>query len=938
MSPLRIAVKSLTAYWRTALATAACCAVATAVIAGSLLVGASVRNSLREKILGNLGMIRTAVATTGYFDAIENRNESSAVLLDASVATQDESTLPRAAVLGVDEGLFRFYGQSPPAAFGKGEAIVSRSLADGLHLSVGDRLFVSLPKPGAAPENTVFGHRLVSDRLREVSVVVGAVIADEGIAGLSLDPSFRPQRSLIVRREWLARQIGRSAKANVRFSTLESPAELTTLSNLGLDVREAEAMGGVVLSSDRIVLTEPQIRSIRQAVPDARVVGISLATRIGNGSRSIAYATVASIEGMEQTRVGEWAAKDLAAAPGSTLLIETLEPLKDGSYGQASVQAAVDAVFTRPEPALVPVIEGLTNEPTIDDWEPPFPLNLARITPRDEAYWDRYRAAPKLFVPEKAMESLGGVAAGVWFPKGSRKAVESALLTSLDPEDFGVRRLPLRSRAEAASKGTTDLGGLLLALGFVLIASALMLSYNAVSLNLLSRTRDVALLRALGVSTRTILATLGLEHLAVAALGALAGIPFGILLAAAALRTLETLMPPALGFERVSFHLDPPTLLVAWACGAVAAGAAVLPALMKCVRLPLVPSLRGLRTGDPMPRPRGYGWWAAALLSGVAALATGPGVRSVAASVCVLLLGVALSASWSAPRSRFSLGFLSLRDLGSRGWLLSVFLVAAGTLALIVTSASLRSAPPPSRFDLVVSTQLPIAIDYGTSAGRERLGFAAEAPYQGMELVRLLRSPGEDASCLNLGKPTEPRIVAVPKGFRPFQIEPVNGWERLQENERALVGEGDTVRWSLGSDLGREFAVGGEKGTFVGLTKGGFLPGDLFVGESWFRRLYPERSVPSLFLASTPNPEEVALALRRDLASAGADVRLVREELRAVRQVQNAYLMLFVGLGSLAMALGVLGMSAVALRRGAERRREFALLRALGVGPAALGV
>ena len=31
-------------------------------------------------------------------------------------------------------------------------------------------------------------------------------------------------------------------------------------------------------------------------------------------------------------------------------------------------------------------------------WDPPFPLDLRRIRPADEAYWDRYRATPKAFV------------------------------------------------------------------------------------------------------------------------------------------------------------------------------------------------------------------------------------------------------------------------------------------------------------------------------------------------------------------------------------------------------------------------------------------------------------------------------------------------------------------------------------------------------------
>ena len=51
------------------------------------------------------------------------------------------------------------------------------------------------------------------------------------------------------------------------------------------------------------------------------------------------------------------------------------------------------------DPALTPEYPGISDQTSVADWDPPFPIDLSRVTPRDEAYWDRYRAAPKAFIP-----------------------------------------------------------------------------------------------------------------------------------------------------------------------------------------------------------------------------------------------------------------------------------------------------------------------------------------------------------------------------------------------------------------------------------------------------------------------------------------------------------------------------------------------------------
>jgi ABC-type antimicrobial peptide transport system permease subunit len=62
----------------------------------------------------------------------------------------------------------------------------------------------------------------------------------------------------------------------------------------------------------------------------------------------------------------------------------------------------------------------------------------------------------------------------------------------------------------------------------------------------------------------------------------------------------------------------------------------------------------------------------------------------------------------------------------------------------------------------------------------------------------------------------------------------------------------------------------------------------------------------------------------------GADAVSTRERLDEFHAVENTYLSTFQTLGGLGLLLGTVGLAAVLLRNVLERRRELALLRAVG--------
>src|SRR5438552_9653624 len=116
----RLIVRGLTYYWRTNLAVVLGVATAVAVLAGALLVGDSVRGSLRDLVLQRLGRADQVVTSGGFFreafaDALASDLKSGAVCpliaVEGAVTSQAGGRrASRVQVYGVDDRFWRFHG------------------------------------------------------------------------------------------------------------------------------------------------------------------------------------------------------------------------------------------------------------------------------------------------------------------------------------------------------------------------------------------------------------------------------------------------------------------------------------------------------------------------------------------------------------------------------------------------------------------------------------------------------------------------------------------------------------------------------------------------------------------------------------------------------------------------------------------------------------
>src|SRR5207247_10182179 len=151
MRPRALIFHSLSYYWRTNVAVVAGVATAVAVLAGALLVGDSVRGSLRDLVLQRLGRTDRVLVSSGFFrEALADDICAGAAPATSSPAsgmtvTAFEGVCPMIAVeglvrdqvsgrrasrvqgYGVDDRFWRFHGLNGGSGAGGREALVSRA-------------------------------------------------------------------------------------------------------------------------------------------------------------------------------------------------------------------------------------------------------------------------------------------------------------------------------------------------------------------------------------------------------------------------------------------------------------------------------------------------------------------------------------------------------------------------------------------------------------------------------------------------------------------------------------------------------------------------------------------------------------------------------------------------------------------------------------------
>jgi hypothetical protein len=222
-----------------------------------------------------------------------------------------------------------------------------------------------------------------------------------------------------------------------------------------------------------------------------------------------------------------------------------------------------------------------------------------------------------------------------------------------------------------------------------------------------------------------------------------------------------------------------------------------------------------------------------------------------------------------------------------------------------------------------------------------------------LDFVSFRERAGDDASCLNLYAPKEPKIIGAPHRFLAagrfsFQdsiasdeVQRKNPWLLLESSTDPAVipavADANTIQYILHLSLGSEITVRSDAGTpvrlrLVAALRDSIFQAELIISESNFLRSFPEHQGYRFFLLDLPQARaaEAKKDLQEQLADWGLNIEESRERLSAYHRVESTYLSTFQSLGSLGLVLGTFGLATILLRNVLERRQELALLRATG--------
>jgi putative ABC transport system permease protein len=302
---------------------------------------------------------------------------------------------------------------------------------------------------------------------------------------------------------------------------------------------------------------------------------------------------------------------------------------------------------------------------------------------------------------------------------------------------------------------------------------------------------------------------------------------------------------------------------------------------------------------------------------------------------------------------------LGLRNASHRPGrsVLSMAVVASATFILISVDAFRRDggADVTDRqsgvggYSVMVESLLPIVYDPTTEEGRRELNLVS---LENIEIEPLRLLPGDDASCLNLYQPTSPRMLGVRDPFiaagrftfqdslAATEEERANPWLLLKRTEPdgaiPVIADANSMTYVLHLGLGDDIVIQSRgrpvRLRLVGALRDSIFQSELVIAEARFQELFPEREGYGMLLVDAPDAESTVAALESALGDLGADAMLTTERLAEFHRVENTYLSTFQTLGGLGLLLGTVGLAAVLLRNVLERRRELALLGAVGYG------
>lgn len=690
----------------------------------------------------------------------------------------------------------------------------------------------------------------------------------------------------------------------------------------------------------------------------------------------------------DEVVINRWTADDLGAAAGDTITLRYYEigPLR--TLRETSRRFVVRDVIPNMTGAvnnsLMPDFQGMSEAGSCSEWDAGVPVDLQRIRDKDEDYWDQYRGTPKVILSLEAGKQLWknpfGTLTLIRFREDSaiRNMLIHKLPAMLKPSDIGLQVVDIRSEGSRAVAHAVDFTELFLGMSSFVILTGMLLTLLIYSLHASRRAGETSLLTGLGFSGKQLIRLRLFETSFVILLGSAAGALLGILYNKALLAALNSVWNDIVRTDMLLLHVRSSSLLTGMGISMAIAVLSMYFLTIRHVKGNVASQVKADTGYQPVSDGKRKTGIRLGILSACIAILlviisislklTDNAVLYLSAASFMLAGGILVTyGMMKQPADRESsimpsilwLARANLRRNTARS-LSVITLLALGTFTVVITGsyrktfygAEQNRKSGTGGYLLWTTFTSSVPVDLNTEAGQERLLSGNPEELSGVRFLQFESLAGDDASCLNLNQVNKPGVLAVHAAAfdtagaftfvkRTGSVDAVHPWlslnRAIDDSTYPAYVDQTVLQYSLQRNLGDTLVYQGENGKRFRLVLSGTLNNTIFQGyilvaDTFFRTFFPASGGTRVMLTDAPHERQEALSelLANSLADYGADITPTSLRLANFMTVTNTYLTVFMALSGLGFIIGAIGLGIVLLRNLHERRRELALLLAVG--------
>ncbi|HRX10884.1 MAG TPA: ABC transporter permease, partial [Draconibacterium sp.] len=697
---------------------------------------------------------------------------------------------------------------------------------------------------------------------------------------------------------------------------------------------------------------------------------------------SIPYSFVSSVNNSDlaenEIALNRWAADDLKAQIGDSIRLQYFEigPLRQLINKEAKfvLKEIIPMNSKWADSTRVPHLPGLSDAGHCREWEAGVPINLDAIRDKDEKYWEDFKGTPKAFVSNKAALKMWsnrfGNYTAVRFPAETfdENKYNQLFASAIEPADLGIAISPIREQGVQAAQNGTDFSGLFIGLSFFLLAASIILTALLFRFNLENRSTQIGLFDALGFRQRQVRSFFLSEGFVVALFGGIIGLVVSVFYTSLIFKILNTLWFEIVRTDVLLIKINPETLVL----GLVISVLVSLIAIFISVRRFQKQRTADLQKQIVLPEKKGKRLVMNGTMYFSLLVSTGIFVYQIAKksqlnpslfflSGTLLLAGLLLLfrkklySIESQKQKSFSFGRLSELNL-SRNKMRSVTVVtlfALGTFLVVSTGSNKldlfanaqNKTSGTGGFMYFAETTMPVLFDINDAEKR-----AEEGIIEDFTAVQFSKVDGDDASCLNLNRISQPAILGVnPDALKErfsFAVKiddlgETDPWLALNQDfddgTIPAIADQTVIQWGLGMKVGDILIYQNELGDTIRLkliagTTPSIFQGYVLISNQNFLKNYPAKSGTNIFLidGKPENQQQIGDELHSVFRDYGWEMETTAKRLVEFYSVTNTYLSIFLALGALGLILGTVGLAVILARTLLERRREIALMQAVG--------